>query len=331
MNYKKMISFLWSFAVVFLLISPLSSCKSDNKKDGKDEETESAKSEAEMTKAEDSGSEAIMVTTNAMEFKTKDEIPSGWNTFKYRNLSNETHFMIFEKYPEGKGLEDAKKEVGPVFQKGMDLLIEGKNDEAMAEFGNLPEWFQQIEMYGGTGLISPQSTAQSTVKLDPGTYLIECYVKMPNGAFHSLNGMWKEIKVTDEDSGNKEPQADYTIEISAENGISFDQNVSSGEHRFAVKFVDQKVHENFVEHDVHLVRVGEGSDISALNDWMNWVAPEGLQTPAPKGFKFLGGLQEMAAGKTGYFTADLRPGTYALISEVPDPQGKGMLKTFTVK
>ncbi len=78
-----------------------------------------------------------------------------------------------------------------------------------------------------------------TVNLVPGTYLLECYVKMPNGAFHSLNGMWKEIKVTDGDSGNKEPQADYTIEISSEKGITFDENLSTGEHTFAVKFLDQ--------------------------------------------------------------------------------------------
>ncbi len=64
---------------------------------------------------------------------------------------------------------------------------------------------------------------------------------------------------------------------------------------------------------------------------MNWTDPKGLQTPAPKGFKFLGAMQEMAAGKTGYFTADLRTGTYALISEVPDPKSKGLLKTFSVK
>ncbi len=155
-----MSSFLWRIAIIFMLISLLSSCKSDNKKDRKEEETKTAQSEAEMVKAEERGTGTIMVTTNAMEFKTKDEIPSGWNTFKYKNLSTKTHFMILEKYPEGKGLEDTKKEVGPVFQKGMDLLVEGKNDEAMPEFGNLPEWFQHIEMYGGTGLISPKSTAQ---------------------------------------------------------------------------------------------------------------------------------------------------------------------------
>jgi hypothetical protein len=61
---------------------------------------------------------------------------------------------------------------------------------------------------------------------------------------------------------------------------------------------------------------------------MDWSAPGGLQTPAPA--EFLGGLNEMPAGSTGYFTVDLEPGEYAWISEVPDASAKGMLKEFEV-
>jgi hypothetical protein len=124
---------------------------------------------------------------------------------------------------------------------------------------------------------------------------------------------------------------DYTIAIAANEGITFDERFTPGEKIFKVNFGEQKVHENFVMHDVHLVWVDEGADISKLNSWMNWADPDGLETPAPEGFKFLGGIQEMEEGAVGYFTAELRPGNYALISEIPDPQSKGMLKTFTVE
>lgn len=317
------------FVVVLFLIA---SCKfNDSEKDGLEEEAVSEQSPASMEEEISAKNDPIKVVTKSMEFITQDEMPSGWISIQYENDSNDPHFLTMEKYPEGKGIKDSEKDLIPVFDEGMRLLIEGKNDEAMAEFGNLPEWYQKVEFYGGVGLTSPNTTSQATFKVVPGTYIIECYVKMPNGTFHSSNGMAKEIHVTDRASGMDAPDADYEIHISSEEGIQFDGNVSPGEHTFAVHYDDQKVHENFVWHDVHLVWAEPDADLSKLNDWMNWTAPTGLQTPAPGGFKFMGGIGEMAAGKTGYFTADLKPGKYVLISEVADPKGNEMLKTFTVK
>ena len=52
--------------------------------------------------------------------------------------------------------------------------------------------------------------------------------------------------------------------------------------------------------------------------------------PAPEGIVFLGGVNDMPAESTGYFTAVLTPGKYALISEVPNTLSKNMLKTFVI-
>ena len=38
----------------------------------------------------------------------------------------------------------------------------------------------------------------------------------------------------------------------------------------------------------------------------------------------------MQAGSTGYFYADLTPGKYAFISEVPNSKSKGLFKVFDV-
>ena len=45
---------------------------------------------------------------------------------------------------------------------------------------------------------------------------------------------------------------------------------------------------------------------------------------------FLGGVNDMPAGRTGYFYADLQPGKYAFISEVPKSKSKGLFKVFEV-
>ncbi|GAA4307795.1 hypothetical protein GCM10023115_37800 [Pontixanthobacter gangjinensis] len=313
--------------LVFLLVF-LGSCQDKEKK----EEAQEAEVSETKTKEKENSPEVVNIITNAMEFKTKDTWDAGWTTVKYRNNSNETHFVLFDKYPEGKTIEDAKKEVGPPFQEGMDLINEGKFEEANRAFGKLPEWFQEVQFTGGVGLISAKSTAESTIYLEPGTYIIECYVKMANGVFHNMQGMAKQIDVVaSDDKEAKEPQADYSIRVNNENGIIMDERVSPGKKTFAVKYEGQKVHENYVMQDVHLVWVDQGADMAKLNNWMNWADPKGLQTPSPEGFKFLGGMQEMKEGKTGYFTAELRPGNYALVSEVPDPQSKGLLKTFSVQ
>lgn len=280
--------------------------------------------------ADDKKEDVIGVVTNKMDFQVTDKISSGWNTFRYENKSEEVHFFLLDKYPAGKTIEDGRKEVIPVFQSGMDLINAGKPDEANAEFGKLPPWFAEIVYTGGSGLISPGHTSVTTLNLDPGYYVMECYVKMETGVFHAAMGMTKAFTVIDSSSGNPAPAADVTISISRNEGITYTDPIIKGKTTFAVNFKDQSPHENFVGHDVNLVKLNENHDIGELAKWMNWTDPKGLITPSPQGISFLGGVNEMPAGSTGYFTADLEPGQYAFISEVPNPMEKGMLKTFTV-
>jgi hypothetical protein len=309
--------------LLLISISVFSSCKNEKKVDAIDTII--------VEKVEEKPTNSIHIVTRAMEFQMQDTIPSGWNTFTYKNLSNETHFVVFEKYPEGITIDSTKAQVFPVFQKGLDLINEGKNEEGFAAFNALPAWFFNVEFTGGIGLVSPQNTAISTIKLDPGRYLIECYVKMKNGTFHSVMGMYKEIIVSTNVSSIQEPKATVQVTISAEKGITCKPTISSGEHLFKIHFTDQKTHENFVGHDVNLVRLSNNADVDELEAWMNWANPKGLIDPAPENITFIGGVQEMAAGKSGYFNANLKPGKYALISEVPDTREKGLYKEFEVK
>jgi hypothetical protein len=244
------------------------------------------------------------------------------------------HFALIARYPGDRGVDAHQNAVAPVFQEGMDLLNAGKPDAAMEAFGRLPEWFGDIVFIGGPGLIAAGEVAQTTVYLEPGTYVLECYVKT-NGVFHSYNpnpdayGMVHEITATEESNGAPAPEADVAITLSSERGIEVDGSVEPGTHTVAVHFEDQTAHEHFLDHDVHLVRLDAETDLAALATWMDWSQPTGLETSAPAAF--LGGLHEMPAGETGYFTVDLAPGQrYAWIAEVPSPDEKGMLKPFTV-
>ncbi len=300
------LTLLSSFSFTFLFIQ---SCKSD-KKETKDE--------------------AIEIITENMDFQMPDSITSGWNTFRYKNQSTQTHFFLIDKYPEGKTSKDAENLVAPVFDSAMKLIMEGKTEEGYAEFAKLPEWFGEVVFVGGSGLVSPNQIGETTLNLKPGKYILECYVKMSNGMFHTSMGMTKDIVVTDINSGNKALVPDINISVSSTEGIIFNDTISSGKHIFSVYFKDQIVHENFVGHDINLVKLDENADLKDLENWMNWADPKGLIEPAPRAITFLGGVNDMPTGNTGYFTAILEAGRYALISEVPNSLSKKMLKTFVV-
>lgn len=67
-----------------------------------------------------------------------------------------------------------------------------------------------------------------------------------------------------------------------------------------------------------------------VQTFQTWSDPEGPITPVPEGITFPGGTNEMPAGNVGKFKADLEPGEYAFISEVPIEPGKNQFTPFKV-
>jgi hypothetical protein len=267
----------------------------------------------------------IEVTSTGMDLQAPAEVASGWTTFRFNNRSGVTHFFVLERLPEGKTVEDSRAEVVPVFQAAMDLIVAGDPAAGFAEFANLPDWFPQVVFGGGPGLTAPGATSETTLYLEPGTYAIECYVKTPDGTFHSSMGMIEGLVVTDAGSGGAEPKATLDVTIS-NSGIDIEGALRPGRHTIAIRFAEQMVHEHLLGHDVHIARIDDDADLDALSAWMDWTAPGGLASPAPA--EFIGGTQEMAAGQTAYVNVLLKPGRYALIAEVPNAGGKQMLRTF---
>lgn len=292
-------------------------------------ETAPEKGQDEKKKEKPSG--LIQVQAVGMEFEAPDTVPSGWLSFSLQNTSDMIHFAMIERLPQGKTVEDQQEEIAPVFQNILDNINEKEPSVPEAGF-EPPEWFNEIVFLGGPGLVSAGKTAEATVYLEPGTYMLECYIKT-NGIFHSYNpgkmAMVHGFTVTSDTSDLEEPVPDVRIELSTENGIVVDGEIATGKQIIKVTFKDQKVHENFVQHDVHLVSLTDTTDMDALEDWMDWTQPNGVQTPAPA--EFLGGTNEMRAGEETYISVDLSPGNYAWISEVPNAKEKGMFKTFTVE
>jgi hypothetical protein len=215
----------------------------------------------------------------------------------------------------------------------MDLLL-GKDPRHPIVF---PEWFADVLPSGGPGLTSGGGTAATTVNLDPGEYIVECYVKNGEGEFHSYLGMIDHLTVTEERSEAPEPEPTIELSVSTD-GFDVGTNVRPGRHTVAVTFEDQTVYDNLIGHDAHLIRFDDTTAADDVNDWMNWMDPDGLASDGTEPGTFLGGVDTIitpallagTASETAYAHVTLKPGDYAWVAEVPDPASKGLLTEFSV-
>lgn len=301
-----------------LAFAAIAACR-DNKTTEKDQ---SANDEPKTTMVE--------VITSGMDFDLVEEINSGWTTFKYINNSYEPHFFVFEKMPDGVGYEQYTNELLPPFKKAFELLGKGDIEAGMKAFENIPAWFSEVQLSGGVGLTSPQSVTESTIYMEPGTYIMECYVRMPNGTPHTFMGMYKELKVNSVKNTSKIPQSDHSIGVSSASGITFVDSLSAGSYNLKVNFIDQSQYEHFMGHDINLVKIENDSLIKALGSWLNANDMTALRSPAPEGLTFLGGVEDLNEGDSGYFKVSLDKGTYVLISEIPNVIDRNMYKVFKV-
>jgi hypothetical protein len=268
---------------------------------------------------------AIQVVAREYALDAPDSVSSGWVTFRFENQGKEPHFFILHHAPDGITREDFLQAAAP-FDSAMDLLRSGGTKEEAGKIvaEGLPAWFADVHEMGGAGLVSPGGSTEVTIKLVPGNYLMECYVKNGEGRFHTALGMLRQLIVTAAPSAAQPPEADLELSLSAA-GIAGPDHLAPGQHTLAVHYEAQP--EGLVGYDVHTVRLAEGQSVDDVVPWMNWMNVGGMKTPAPA--EFVGGVQEMPTGYTAYFTLDLEPGSYAWISEVGADQG--MVKAFTVE
>ncbi len=270
--------------------------------------------------------DAVSVTAHDFGFDAPDSIPSGWTTFRFVNNGAQTHFFVLDHLPEGKNLQDFIAAVGAPFDSAWNGLQAGtlKKADVPALLGRMvPAWYGQVTQDGGAGLTAPGDTSVATVHLEPGTYIVECYVKSPDNTFHTSLGMARQLTVTSAQSGAAEPQADLEITF-GDSGMQAPSSVPAGRHTVAVHY--QKAASGILANDVHVVRLKEGQSAQELAPWMDWMNVPGLRAPAPA--TFIGGVQEVPVPGTAYFTVDLTPGRYAWISENAE---NGMVQAFTVQ
>lgn len=255
----------------------------------------------------------LVVTDYAIEAPT--ELPAGWTNFRLTNQGAQTHFVVLYRMPEGKTIEDQKREVVPAFDEVMLALTEGEiGKEQIGDFlgARMPDWAFTWVYKSGPGLLAPGMTSETAVLLDePGTYLLECYVKAPDGTWHTSMGMLEQLEVVAAETQPYEPETSANI-ILRTSGIEMNGALSPGRNVVRVEFADNP--EGIMPFDVHLARLDDGVNKETIVQWMDWSNVEGLRAPAP--VVFLGGAEQAPAGTVAYVTLDVEAGPHAWVSEI---------------
>ncbi len=260
-------------------------------------------------------------------FTAPPTFPSGWVTLQFENQGAETHFVYILELPEGATFDDYANKVGAPFNALYRQYRAGELDQATF-FEQLaaavPEWLFTARRAGGPGFTAPGETSETTIYLEPGDYIMECYVRAMNegDTFHGYHGMLRPLVVTEEDSGRMAPEADIEITLSNYT-LDVAGDLSAGAHMARVRVEEDP--EGLIFHNVHLVKL-EGEEMAdAVAFWLNWV--DEMLPPAPA--RFLGGAGQASAGTESYVNFVLEPGRYAWVSEMHGLQG--MVHEFTVE
>jgi hypothetical protein len=258
------------------------------------------------------GAPVLEITATDYAFRAPASAAAGWTTIRFTNEGEEPHFVFMSRLPEGRTIDDYERELSPVFARAWEAVRGGASpdDALQALTDELPAWFPDLGMVGGPGLAAAGRTTHTVLRLEPGNYVLECYVKTADGKIHYMEGMIRPLTVTAARTTTAAPAPDVTVTLSND-GIELAGDVAAGTRVFAVHWKENP--EQGFGHSAHLARLEPDTRVEDVVAWMNWFSATGLAAPAPA--EFIGGLHFMPTGETAYFIADLEPGRYLLVSE----------------
>jgi hypothetical protein len=235
--------------------------------------------------------------TNAVElrgdeyaFVMPDTIEGGWTTLRFANSGGEWHEFALAKLGAGKTIADVRR-----------YLADPKSQQQPP-----PQW---VEIRAGIPVLDAGEEAALTQRLEPGRYVLLCFLDAPDGKTHIEHGMLREF-VVEGDAGADVPEADATLNLGAWQDAP---RLEAGERTIELRNDGDR------PASVFLTSFEPGKTERDLERWENG----GMRGPAPA--RFLGGAIDVAPHTSVYYTVELEEGRpYTLLDDE-----RGIEKTFT--
>lgn len=247
-----------------------------------------------------------IVTVKAFDyrFEAPATIPAGTVTFRLENEGKEVHHLWIVRLAAGHTPEEFNK-------------VANKWGSAL----KMPAWATDV---GGPNSANSGETADGTLTLTPGTYILVCWIPSPDGMLHVMKGMVRPLTVTAAGATKPdEPTPDVTI-VMDDYSFALKGPLTAG-HR-TIRFDNRAAQ----SHEAVLGRLEGNHTVAEAVAWLN----AGQLGPAP--VTAIGGASGLATGQHMFITADVTPGRYALLCFIPDAKdGKphsshGMVKEIEV-
>jgi len=128
----------------------------------------------------------LNLRVQGLKFVGPSEIESGWTTIRIDNTGGMTHHALVYRLPDGITPEMLDEQVVRPIQASLTATIEGDPQKAAAIAATIPAWVGELVWMGGPGMMSDGVTGEANMYLEPGNYVVECYVKS-NGVQHNYN------------------------------------------------------------------------------------------------------------------------------------------------
>jgi mannose-6-phosphate isomerase-like protein (cupin superfamily) len=244
----------------------------------------------------------VFIKATDFSFEAPKVIEGGLVAITMENDGAELHHLQLARLRDGVTLDQVQK-----------ILAEGP--EAAL--------FELLEWVGGPSLVSPGGQSHVVLNIPEGQYLLLCFVASPDGVPHFAKGMTVSLTVTASSADIAAPQADVSVTLT-DFAFTMPAQMNAGKQIWKV------TNRGAQPHEMSIARLMPGK---TLQDALRF-----LQTSegAPP-FEYVGGLQAIDSGGTGWAVLDLPAGEYLALCFVPDPASGeahlalGMISGFTVK
>jgi hypothetical protein len=250
---------------------------------GSESDTDSASPAPAETKSK---TNTVELRGGEYSYLVPETVPGGWTTLAFENTGTEPHEFALAKLAAGKTMAD----------------VEAYLADPAAQQQPPPAW---VEIRAGIPTLDPGEEAALGQELEPGRYVLLCFLPDPEGMPHVVRGMVRDF-VVEGDAGAPAPKADVTLSLGPELTAP---EVEAGERTMALRNDGEEPASLF------LTAFEPGKTEEDLTHWEE----NGLRGPAPA--TFLGGAIDVPPHSTVYYTVTLDQGReYTLLDDVNDRQ-----------